>query len=151
MLWPRVVRMHIDHINIVVSDLQNAIRFYEMLGFERGHGGILEGEWVSRIVGLPDVRAEYVQLRFPGTQTDLELIQYFVPEGGRDPEMSKPNQIGFRHMALRVQNIEELVEHLKNEGVKFFSDIQVYEPKNKKLVYFLGPDDVVLELAEYGD
>ncbi len=141
--------MLIDHVNIVVSDLDESVRFYRMLGFEVTHRDRLEGSWISDIVGLPEVKGEYARLLFPQTQTALELMQYYNPPGGADPDNGKPNRIGLRHMAFKVTGIEEVVERLKKEGVKFFSEIQVYEPAKKKLVYFLGPDNVVLELAQY--
>lgn len=139
----------IDHINIVVSDLDKSIAFYELLGFELEGRGMLEGEWICATVGLPDVRAEYAKMAIPGRETALELLKYYSPPGGADPENGVPNRIGLRHMAFKVDDIEEVIRRLKGEGVEFFSDIQEYKPADKKLVYFLGPDDVILELAEY--
>ncbi len=142
--------MLIDHINIVCSDLDASIAFYEMLGFETVHRDVLEGAWISDIVGLPGVKGEYAKLLFPDTETALELMQYYRPAGGKDTDMSKPNQLGLRHMAFRVEDIEVLVAKLRSKDVTFFSDIQEYKPTNKKLVYFLGPDGEILEFAQYG-
>jgi len=63
--------------------------------------------------------------------------------------LSKANQIGFRHIAFQVENIEEIVENLKGKGVEFVSSIQSYPKTGKRLVYFLGPDGILLELAQY--
>ncbi|NCC21834.1 MAG: hypothetical protein EOM26_05140 [Alphaproteobacteria bacterium] len=142
--------MLIDHVNIVVSDLNKSVAFYERLGFDTVHRDILEGRWISDIVGLPDVKGEYAKLKFPGTETALELMQYFRPEGGADPQAGEPNRKGLHHMAFRVENIEEIVGRLKGASVTFFSDIQEYAPAKKKLVYFYGPDNVVLEFCQYG-
>lgn len=142
--------MLVDHVNIVVSNLDESVAFYERIGLEAVHRDILEGRWISDIVGLPEVRGEYVKMIFPGTETALELMQYFQPEGGADPQASEPNRKGLRHIAFRVKNIEDIVRNLKGAGVAFFSDVQEYAPAKKKLVYFYGPDDVVLELCEYG-
>ncbi len=51
-------------------------------------------------------------------------------------------------MAIEVGNIEKVVSDLKKKGTIFFSDIQVYNV-TKKLCYFLGPEDIIIELAEY--
>jgi catechol 2,3-dioxygenase-like lactoylglutathione lyase family enzyme len=138
----------IDHINIVVNDLAGAKQFFSTLGFVVINEGELEGDWIDKIVKLPHVKAKYVALALPNTQTNLELIQYYSPVGEKDPKMSSPNQIGFRHMALEVKDIENVVATLKENGVTFFSDIQVYNV-TKKLCYLLGPEGIIIELAEY--
>jgi catechol 2,3-dioxygenase-like lactoylglutathione lyase family enzyme len=137
----------IDHINVVVSDLEAAKDFFLNLGFTVVKRQVLQGEWISKVVNLPNVKAEYIALAIPDTQTNLELIKYYAPEGSVDHHISMPNQIGFRHIALEVEDIESVVTDLKKKGITFFSDIQVYN--NKKLCYFLGIEGIILELAEY--
>jgi catechol 2,3-dioxygenase-like lactoylglutathione lyase family enzyme len=139
----------LDHINIVVSDLKKAKDFFLQLGFREVISSRLSGERFTIITGLPDVDAEFVGLSLPGSATNVELIQYSSPVGGRDPALSRPNQLGFRHIALAVEDIEAEVERLKAAGVEFQSNIQVWERTGKKLVYFYGPDGIILEFAEY--
>lgn len=138
----------IDHINIVVQDLEAARDFFLNLGFVVLKEDKLEGDIIEKIVNLEHVKAEYIALAIPGTQTNIELIKYHSPEGQIDPLLSTPNQIGFRHIAIEVEEIENAVEELKNKGIKFFSDIQIYNT-TKKLCYFLGPEGIIIELAEY--
>lgn len=138
----------IDHINIVVQDLEGARQFFVDLGFVVLKEGKLEGKWIDKIVNLSDVQATYIALAIPGTETNLELIQYDFPKGETDPNISLPNQIGFRHIAIEVTEIEKVIADLKKKGIKFFSDIQTYNVK-KKLCYFLGPEGIIIELAEY--
>jgi catechol 2,3-dioxygenase-like lactoylglutathione lyase family enzyme len=140
----------LDHINIVVSNLQKAKAFFIQLGFSVLDEAELEGEWISKVVGLEHVRARYVQLASPGTETNLELIEYSSPVSERDPEMSRANQIGLRHIAFEVEDIESVVQNLQAQGIQFFSPVQTYAKKGKKIVYFLGPDGILLELAQYG-
>ncbi len=139
----------LDHINIVVSDLQRAKAFFEQLGFTEVVRSRLSGEQFTRVTGLPHIDAEFVGLSLPGSTTNIELIQYFSPPGGRDPELSKANQLGFRHIAFAVDDIEAEVDRLKAHGVEFRSTIQVWEKTGKKLVYFNGPDGILLEFAQY--
>jgi len=139
----------LDHINIVVTDLQKAKAFFLNLGFKEEISSRISGERFSLIAGQPDFDAEFVGLSLPGSATNVELIQYYSPPGGKDPELSKPNQLGFRHIAFAVDNIEAEVDHLKGKGVSFQSDIQVWEKTGKKLVYFYGPDGIILEFAQY--
>jgi len=139
----------LDHINIVVSDLQKAKDFFLNLGFKVVISSRISGERFSIISGLPGFDAEFVGLSLPGSATNVELIRYYSPLGGKDPDLNKPNQLGFRHIAFAVDNIETEVARLKARGVKFQSDIQVWEKTGKKLVYFYGPDGIILEFAQY--
>jgi len=139
----------LDHINIVVSDLQKAKTFFLDLGFTEVIASRLSGEQFTLVTGLPHINAEFVGLSLPGSTTNIELIQYFSPTGGRDPELSKPNQIGFRHIAFAVDDIDAEVARLKAKGIEFRSSIQVWEKTGKKLVYFYGPDGILLEFAQY--
>lgn len=140
--------MKIDHINIVVENLESARDFFLDLGFEIKTSGKLEGEWIDKIVNLSDVNAEYIALSLPGHETNLELLKFNNPQDKTSQTKSKANQFGYRHMALEVKNIESVVKTLKDKGVRFYSDIQIYN-KKKKLCYFEGPEGIILELAEY--
>jgi|TARA_Y100000031_G_scaffold75834_1_gene83527 catechol 2,3-dioxygenase-like lactoylglutathione lyase family enzyme len=139
----------INHINVVVSDLDEARSFFIQLGFTVGDESELSGEWISSIVGLPNVVARYATLKLPGTETNLELIEYTSPPSERDPNMGKANQIGFRHIAFEVENIDKIVQDLQDKGIKFISSIHTYPKTGKRLVYFCGPDGILLELAQY--
>ncbi len=140
----------IDHINIVVTDLTKSIAFFTQFGF---HVAVkpspLSGDWISTIVGLENVLAHYAVLSLVGSPINIELIQYESPPSHRDPGMAKANQIGFRHLAFRVKDIEALLQSLQDKGVTFISSAQVYPKTGKKLAYFTGPDGILLEFAEY--
>ena len=139
----------INHVNIVVSNLEETKAFFIQLGFEVGDESELSGEWISSIVDLPDVKARYVTLSLPNTETNLELIEYTSPQSQKDPNMDRANQIGFRHIAFEVDNIEDEVRRLKDIGIKFLSSIHTYPRTGKRLVYLWGPDRILLELAQY--
>ena len=81
----------IDHLNIVVQDLEAARNFFTELGFIILTEGRLEGAWIDEIVNLPGVQADYIALSLPNTQTNIELITYYSPEGERDSKLSLPN------------------------------------------------------------
>ena len=139
----------IDHINISVTNLKKSKEFFiDLLGFKLTKEGVLEGEWIDKVVNLKNVKAKYAQLVIPGSETSLELIQYYNPVGEKDSKINKANQIGFRHMAFEVKEIEKIYQKLKDARVNIFSELQVYNEK-KKLCYFKGPDNIILELAEY--
>lgn len=139
----------IDHINIVVSNLERTKDFFRQLGFSVVHEDNLEGDWIASIVNLKEVKASYAQLSLRDLGTNIELIKFDRPVTSGIHSKSIPNQIGIRHIAFEVENIEEIVSSMKEEGVEFFGDIQIYPETGKKLVYFYGPDGIILELAQY--
>ena len=141
----------IDHVNVVVSDLKAATDFFSRLGFFVQHQGNLEGPWISSIVNLENVRASYVQLSLDRSGSNLELIEFQNPRSPSQGTESKsiPNQLGIRHIAFEVDDIDALVDRLRMEGIVFFGEIQTYPATGKKLVYCYGPDGIILEFAQY--
>ncbi|MDF3128246.1 VOC family protein [Kiritimatiellaeota bacterium B1221] len=140
-----------DHLNIVVRDLDLVSDFFVKLGFRIEDRAGLSGPWISEIVGLENVQAEYVKLAFPGTAVRLELIRYDSPHSDQPVNGGEANDPGFRHLAFAVEKIDTVVDQLKEEGISFFSPVQTYEKTGKRLVYFRGPEGILLELAEYCD
>jgi len=141
----------IDHINIVVKNLKEVKRFFVALGFEIKDQSRLQGQWISDTVGLENVDAEYAKLTLPGDNTSLELIQFKHPPATNIPNPGQANTQGLRPLAMQVADIETAVTFLKEQGIEPVSAIQEYVPARKKLVYFKGPEDILLELAQYGD
>ena len=147
----------VDHINIVVTDLERSVRFYtESLGFRKTKEANLEGEWIDRIVGLRGVKARAVFIVAPAGEPRIELLAYEAPAGTASGDNSRANTIGLRHIALRVDDMKATVERLRGAGVTVFSDpvrvpagVVQHDAGEKTLVYFLDPDGVILELAEY--
>ena len=141
----------VDHINVVVSDLEEATAFFLMLGFEEKDKAHLSGDSFARVTGFKKMEAIYVSLSLPGAETKLELIQYISPQGSRSKGLGQANQIGLRHIAFAVEDIHAEVERLKANGIRFNSDVQSWERSGKQIVYFNGPDGILLELAQYPD
>jgi hypothetical protein len=52
---------------------------------------------------------------------------------------------------FRNTHIDQTVAFLKQKGIEPLSAIQEYAKLSKKLVYFHGPEGILLELAQYGE
>ena len=147
----------IDHVTIVVSDLDASIKFYtETLGLRRAGGAHLQGEWTKAVLGLEGVVADVSYLVSPEVGTRLELLCFEQPQSEASPVNSIPSTIGVRHIAFRVEAMDGMVKHLREMGVKFLgdgvslpADVESGGSGQKTLCYFLDPDGVLLELAEY--
>lgn len=140
---------YIDHVNIVVDDLDAVRDFFLLFGFEERDSSELKGEWISKIVGLEDVHAKYSMLCLSEGQTNIELIKYYNPQSPSNKQQEKANQYGLRHIAFVVDDIEQQIKQLEGVGISCFNNIQTYAKNGKRLVYFYGPEGIILELAQY--
>lgn len=147
----------IDHINVVVADLERSVRFYcDVLGFRKTADVFMQGEWIEAVVGLRGVTGKVAFVEPPGGGVRIELLEYVMPAGVALPENSRANTHGLRHVAFRVENIGAMAERLRAAGVTFFSEpvkvpqgVAKFAAGEKRLCYFLDPDGTILELCEY--
>jgi len=145
----------LDHVNIVVADLERAARFYEhVFGWRRGFSAILEGEWIERVSGLSGVRAECLFLVSPDGGARLELLCYVSPSGEDIAENSRANTRGVRHIAFEVNDIEQTLARVRELGIEPISapvevPFRVGELGAKRLAYFHDFDGVLVEAASY--
>ena len=137
----------IDHVGVVVNDLPAAKAFFLDFGLEMLGEGKVEGEWVERIIGLQDVKVDFVMLRTPDGEANIELVKFHKPLDEKGVQPSMANLLGIRHICFAVEDIEALVAKLKKKGAGLFGEIQTYE-NTYKLCYVRGPEGIILELAE---
>ena len=147
---------YLDHVNVVVSDLERSLRFYVgILGMEQTFSGDLSGEWIEQVSGLREVSALCAFCQPPGGGARVELLQYRAPNGAALPDNALANTLGVRHFALEVDDIAAWHERLAEAGVKFVSPpVRVPFPVRgacKRLCYLFDPDGVLIELASYDD
>ena len=147
--------MRIDHVNIVVSNMERSLAFYEgVLGLKRGFEATLEGHWIETVTGLAAVNARCVFIEAPGSEVRLELLEYASPTGDAISANALPNTLGLRHIAFVVDDMAALLKRLEAAGVALLSDpvevpFAVGSMGRKRLCYFRDPDGVLLEAAAY--
>jgi catechol 2,3-dioxygenase-like lactoylglutathione lyase family enzyme len=146
----------IDHVNLVVDDLEAMIAFYrDVLGLRLAKQATIRGGWIDVVTGLEQVTADVAFLEFPDGP-GIELLQYQNPAGSRPPALGEPNTRGFRHIAFRVGDIDRMTATIREAGVPPVSQVQRvptaqvdYADVQKRLVYFRDPEGNLLELCEY--
>jgi catechol 2,3-dioxygenase-like lactoylglutathione lyase family enzyme len=136
-----------DHVGVVVEDLEAAVEFFLALGLERQGGGSVEGEGVDRIVGLDDVRTEFVMLQTPDGHGRLELVKFHSPPGAGGDSGEPANAPGIRHLAFVVDDIHGAVEGLRARGTELVGEL-VHYGNSYWLCYLRGPEGIIVELAE---
>ena len=141
-----------EHVGVVVDDLDAVTAFFLGLGFEREGGALVEGEVVDKINGLDGVRAEVVMVRMPDGSGGLELVKYHAPadEAGAHPWPA--NRLGFRHIAVQVDDLNTIVGGLRDKGFDTVGEVQDYEGGpggfTYRLCYVRGPEGLIVELVE---
>lgn len=77
----------------------------------------------------------------------LKLIQYLSPEGKKNFE-ANPYDVGYSHVAIRVDNVQEAYDELRAKGARFISrPVHLIEEGSEvTMVYMLDPDSYVVEL-----
>lgn len=136
-----------DHVGIVVDDLDAATEFFVELGLERQSSGEVEGDLVDRIVGLDGVRSELVMLQTQDGQRRLELVKFHSPPSqGGDPH-APANAPGIRHLAFVVDDVDAAVAGLRARGTELVGELVSYG-NSYRLCYVRGPEGIIVELAE---
>lgn len=146
--------MRVDHVNIVVADMERSLAFYVgLLGMQITFEAELTGDWIEAVSGLPHVSARCVFCQPPGGGARFELLQYRTPPGAEFAAASVASTLGLRHVALAVDGLDSLHARLTAAGVPFVSGpVGVPFPVagvRKRLCYARDPDGALVELAEY--
>ena len=122
----------VHHIAIIVSDIEKAREFYiKKLGFEaiRENYRKERGDWKL------DLRVD--------EHTELEIFAEKKPP----KRVNRPEACGLRHLAFRVESVEETVKELDEIGIEC-EPIRTDTYTGKKMTFFFDPDGLPLEIHE---
>jgi methylmalonyl-CoA/ethylmalonyl-CoA epimerase len=127
----------IDHLAIVVDDLEKALKFWrDGLGLE-----------VSRVEDLPEQGAEVTFLTI-GDQ-NVELVKPTDDESGMSSFLEKRGP-GMHHIALEVEDLQDSLDHLGAAGIRLIHDEPVVGAGGRRIA-FIHPESthgVLVELYE---
>jgi catechol 2,3-dioxygenase-like lactoylglutathione lyase family enzyme len=126
------LKINVDHILLVVKDLEDTISFYKHLGFTHV-------ETIER----PNDQVGVVKK----DNLTIELMQ--LPRGEetyREPR--KNSDIGFRHMGFRVEDLQKVYESLKDK-IEFDGPPVISAGRgDRKLLFFKDPNGVELHFIQ---
>ena len=137
-----------DNVLIVVDDLEAAKAFFAELGMKLEGEAPVEGQWVDRVVGLNDVRADIAVMRTPDGHSRVELTKFRTPAAVRAERENAPaNTLGIRRIMFAVDDIDDVVARLRGHGAELVGEIAQYEDVYR-LCYVRGPEGIIIGLAE---
>ena len=122
----------IHHIAIIVSGIEKAREFYvQKLGFEviRENYRAERGDWKL------DLRVD--------EHTELEIFA----EKNSPKRVNRPEACGLRHLAFRVESVEETVKELKSLGIEC-EPVRFDTYTKDKMTFFQDPDGLPIEIHE---
>ena len=122
----------VHHIAIIVSDIEKAREFYiKKLGFE----AIRENYRKERDDWKLDLRVD--------EHTELDIFA----EKNPPKRVNRPEACGLRHLAFRVESVEETVKELDEIGIEC-EPIRTDTYTGEKMTFFFDPDGLPLEIHE---
>lgn len=128
----------LSHVCVIVDDIKEAFDYYNRIlgaipdqciphwrnkGFFEAAGFIKEAEQSDISIGF---------LTVPGAGLTIEIMEYHAPLGRKEPVIFNANDVsGARHVALKVSNIEEAFDYIKEQPDAWFinetPDYKVYQ------------------------
>lgn len=121
----------VHHVAIIGSDYEKSKHFYvEQLGFQ---------------IIRENYREERDDYKIDLKLNDLELELFIIKNCPKRP--SFPEAYGLRHLAFRVDSVEETVKELNSMGIET-EPIRYDSYTNEKMTFFFDPDGLPLEIHE---
>ena len=122
----------IHHIAIIVSDIEKAREIYvQKLDFEV----IRENYRAEREDWKLDLRVD--------EHTELEIFA----EKNPPQRVNRPEACGLRHLAFRVESVDETVKELESLGIEC-EPIRLDTYTRDKMTFFHDPDGLPIEIHE---
>ena len=139
--------IRMDHVSVVVDDLEAAKAFFIELGLELEGEAPLEGPAVDQLNAIEGVRTDIAMMRTPDGHGRLELTKFHSPIAVSAGRESTPNTIGLRSVMFQVDDIDAAVAGLRAHGGDLVGEVVQHE-NTYRLCYVRGPEGVIVALAE---
>lgn len=139
--------LEINNMGIVVESLDNAISFFKEIGLILEGRMMVEGEWAGRVTGLENQSVEIAMMVTPDGNSRLELSQFHRPNTVSDHRTSPVNSLGYLRIMFRVDNLDELLKRLINQGAEVVEEVVNYQ-NVYRLCYIRGTEGLLIGLAE---
>jgi methylmalonyl-CoA/ethylmalonyl-CoA epimerase len=126
----------INHVAIVVKDIDESLKFWETaLGLELHH--------------VEDVPSQASKVAFiPVGESEIELVQPTTEDSGMAAYLEKRGE-GMHHLCVEVDDIEAKMQELKDAGVRLINDTpQVLPGRKMAFIHPKAASGVLVELYE---
>jgi len=139
-----------DHTGVTVSDIERSLVFWrDVLGFELSHRAHQQGELAEQITGVAGAEILIAVLKAPGHK--IELLEYRGPDDRKNRNDLRPCDLGHVHLALTVENLDEILDRMAASGWKAAGTPQTLTlgpNAGKRVIYVRDPDGTTIELMQ---
>jgi catechol 2,3-dioxygenase-like lactoylglutathione lyase family enzyme len=136
-----------DHVGVVVDDLEAAKAFFVELGLEVQAEWSAEDDRVDRIIGLQGVQVDAAMMQTPDGHGRLELVKFNAPPSPDGDGHAPANAPGLRHLTFEVDDLDAVLAGLQAHGAELVGEVERYGDVYR-LCYIRGPEGIIVELAE---
>jgi catechol 2,3-dioxygenase-like lactoylglutathione lyase family enzyme len=134
-------------VGIVVNDLEKTKDFWiNTLGFELYVEAQEESPYIDELLAIRDPGLTTAKL-IDSKGFIIELLKFENYQVGNSWS-GDLKTTGLTHIALTVDNLDELVDNLKNQYYQKLSEIKVSPNKKVKVIFVRGPEGTILELVQ---
>jgi catechol 2,3-dioxygenase-like lactoylglutathione lyase family enzyme len=118
----------IDHVSVVVDDLEAAKAFFAELGMELEGEAPIEGPEVDRLNALDGIRVDIAMMRTPDGHGRLELTKFHSPQAvSAEPANALGNTLGLRSIMFAVDDLDATVAGLRVHGAQLVGEVVQYQ------------------------
>jgi len=135
------------HVGIVVNDLEKTRDFWiNTLGFKLHIEAKEETPYIDELLAINDPSLTTVKL-IDSKGFIIELLKFYnyQVENSWSGDLKTT---GLTHIALTVDNLDELVEILRKLDYQTLSEIKTSPNKKVKVLFVRGPEGIMLELVQ---
>ncbi len=134
-------------MGIVVNDLENTRDFWiNTLGFKLHIEAVEQSPYIDELLAIKDPKLTTVKLiDSKGFIIELLKFESYQVDQSWSGDLKTT---GLTHIALTVDNLDELVGNLKNQSYQTLSEIKTSPNKKVKVVFVRGPEAIMLELVQ---
>ena len=76
----------VDHVTIVVRDVEGAKRFFGLLGFKEVRTVLISGPVMDEYMGIPGIEADHITLAVDNPHAEVQLLHYRKPDAVPDAD-----------------------------------------------------------------
>ena len=135
------------HVGVVVKDLGKTRDFWiNTLGFNLHIEAKEESPYIDELLAIRDPRLTTVKLiDSKGFIIELLKFENYQVDNSWSGDLKTT---GLTHIALTVDDLDELADRLKKENYMTLSEIKISPNKKVKVLFVRGPEAIMLELVQ---
>ena len=135
------------HVGIVVNDLEKSVHFWqEIIGFKAVSDNIEPSPYIEELLSLNATNLRTV--KFSDNKGFIVELLKFESSNKESDWQGDLSTTGLTHIALTVENVEQLVNKLNEFSYTSLSKIMKSPNGQVKVVFINGPENLKLEMVE---